>query len=176
MKVHKFAMAVPVAASLLGTCAPVASASPKGGKVRVFVTNQTETKAKILFTGAIGDYGKAISQDANGKVDPNGSFERVTLKQGGFLINATALTKKIDSTKSRINETNCSIAVTATGSGTLGEGTGAYTGIAGKILISVTFAGIAPKTAKGCDLSNNAPTYGLYQSITATGTVRFVTP
>jgi hypothetical protein len=41
------------------------------------------------------------------------------------------------------------------------------------VAITVTFAGIAPKTAKGCNLADNAPTYGGYQSITGTGSVRF---
>ena len=53
------------------------------------------------------------------------------------------------------------------------DGTGAYAGITGKVAITVTFAGIAPKTAKGCNLANNAPTFGQYQSITGTGSVSF---
>ena len=114
-----------------------------------------------------------VSQDANGKVDPNGDFEKVTLKHGGFLVDATALNKKLSSAKPTVNKTNCSFAFTGTGPTTVEHGTGAYTGITGKVAITVTFAGIAPKTAKGCDLANNAPTHGVYQSITGTGSVSF---
>jgi hypothetical protein len=85
----------------------------------------------------------------------------------------TALNKKLNSAKPTINKTNCSVEFTGTGPTTVGDGTGAYAGITGKVAITVTFAGIAPKTAKGCNLADNAPTYGGYQSITGTGSVSF---
>jgi hypothetical protein len=174
MRVGKLAMAVGVSSCLLGAGATALAAStPKGGKIRVFVTNTSETKGKILITGAIGDYGTTVSQDANGKADPNGNFEKVTLKHGGFLVDGTALNKKLNSAQPTINKTNCSVAFTGTGPTTVGDGTGAYAGITGKVAITVTFAGIAPKTAKGCNLADNAPTYGGYQSITGTGSVSF---
>ena len=86
-RVRNIAIAVAISACLAGTTAAVAAATQSGGKIRLYVTYQTATKDKALFTGAIGDYGKAISQDANGKVDRNGTYEKVTLKQGGFVIN-----------------------------------------------------------------------------------------
>ena len=142
----------------------------------MFLTYQTPTKEKILITGAIADYGTAISQDKNGKVDPNGNFEKVTLKHGGFMIDATALTKAIQKqfSKEPINPTNCSLALTGTGPSTIETGTGAYAGISGKLKITLTVAGIAPKTNKGrCNLSTSAPFYGQYQGVTATGSVSF---
>jgi hypothetical protein len=174
MKAGKLAIAVGVTGCLVAA-GPVALAAsvPKGGKIRIFVTNTSDTKGKILITGAIGDYGTTVSQDANGKADPNGAFEKVTLKHGGFMVDATALNKKLSSAKPTINTANCSVAFTGTGSGTIEDGTRAYAGISGKVSITVTFAGIAPKTAKGCNLADNAPTYGAYQSITGSGTVRF---
>ena len=58
MRVGKLAMAVGVTACLLGAGpAALAASTPRGGKIRVFVTNTPATKAKILITGAIGDYG-----------------------------------------------------------------------------------------------------------------------
>jgi hypothetical protein len=174
MRVGKLAMAVGVSSCLLGAgTTALAASTPKGGKIRVFVTNTSDTKGKILITGAIGDYGTTVSQDANGKVDPNGDFEQVTLKHGSFLVDGTALNKKLNSAKPTINKSNCSIAFTGTGPTTVEDGTGAYAGITGKVAITVTFAGIAPKTAKGCNLAGNAPTYGGYQSITGTGSVSF---
>jgi hypothetical protein len=173
MRVGKLAMAVGVTACLLGAgSAALAASTPKGGKIRVFVTNTSATKAKITITGAIGDYGTTVSQDANGKVDPNGDFHKVSLKHGGFIVDATALNKKL-SANPTLNKTNCSFSFSATGPTKVEKGTGAYKGITGKVAITVTFAGIAPKTATGCNLSDNAPTFGEYQSTTGTGSVSF---
>jgi hypothetical protein len=174
MRVGKLAMAVGVSTCLLGAGATALAASPpKGGKIRVFVTNTSATKGKILITGAIGDYGTTVSQDANGKTDPNGNFEKVTLKHGGFLVDGTALNKKLNSGGPTINKTNCSFTFGGSAPTTIEDGTGAYTGITGKVTITLTFAGLAPKTAKGCNLANNAPTFGAYQSITGIGSVSF---
>ena len=174
MRVAKLATAVGATACLLGAgSVAVAASSPKGGKIRVFVSTKSATKSKILVTGAIGDYGTTVSQDANGKVDPNGAFQKVTLQHGGFVVNATALNKKLNHLKPTINKTNCSIVFAGSARTTVGHGTGAYKGISGTVTITVTFAGIAPKTAKGCNLAPNAPTRGGYQSITGTGSVSF---
>ena len=174
MRVGKLAAAVGATACLLGVGSVALAASPpKGGKVRVFVTNTSPTKAKMLVTGAIGDYGTTISEDANGKVDPNGNFEKVKLKHGGFVVNTTALNNKLSHSKPAFNKSNCSVVISGTAPVTLSGGTGAYRGIAGTIRITVTFAGIVQRTAKGCSTSPNAPTHGQYQSITGTGTVSF---
>ena len=176
-RVGKLATAVGATAVLLGAGSVALAASPasqpKGGKVRVFVTNTSPTKGKILITGAIGDYGTNVSEDANGKVDPNGNYEKVKLRHGGFIVNTTALNKKLSHLVPTVNKTNCSIVVSGRGPVTVGSGTRSYAGISGKVTITVTFAGIAKKTAKGCDFAENAPTRGQYQSITGTGSVSF---
>jgi hypothetical protein len=176
MRVGKLAAVVGVTACALGAgsvalAAATPAATPQGGKIRVFVTNTSDTNGKILITGAIGDYGTTVSEDANGKPDPNGNFEKVTLKQGGFIVNGTALNKKLDHAKPTTNKANCSFSFTGTGPTTIGDGTGAYAGIFGKVAITVTFAQISAKTAKGCSMKGN----GLagYQSITGTGSVSF---
>jgi hypothetical protein len=174
MRFRKLATVVGVTACALGAgSTALAASSQQGGKIRVFVTNTSATKGKILSTGAIGDFGTTITEDANGKPDPNGNFQKVKLKHGGFLVNGTALNKKIDHAKPTFNRSNCSISFSGTGPATIGGGTGAYAGITGKVTITVTFAGIAPKTAKGCNLGQNAKIAGQYQSITGSGTVSF---
>ncbi len=175
MKVRRIALSVGLTACVLGTgsAAVAAPTTPTAGKIRVFATDTTETKGKIVVTGVIGDYGTLVSEDANGKVDPNGNFEKVTLKHGGFLVDGTALNKKLNSTKPTINTTDCAFSFIGTGPTTIEDGTGAYAGITGHVAITVTFAGIAPKTAKGCNLADNAPTYGAYSSITGVGSVSF---
>jgi hypothetical protein len=173
MRVGKLAAVVGVTACALGAgSAAVAAATPQGGKIRVFLTVASQTKSRIVITGAIGDYGTALSVNANGKVDPSGNFEKVTLKQGGFLVNGTALNKKLDHTKPTINASNCSFVFSGSAPTTISDGTGAYAGITGKIAITLTFAAIAPKTANGCNFKSNKVTGG-YQSITGTGSVSF---
>jgi hypothetical protein len=174
MRVGKLAAVVGVTACALGVgSVALAASTPQGGKIRVFVTNTSATKGKILITGAIGDYGTTISEDANGKTDPNGNFEKVTLKQGGFLVNATGLNNKLNHAKPTINRANCSIVFSGTGPATIGNGTGAYAGITGNVAITITFGGIAPKTAKGCNFGQNAKIGGAYQSITGSGSVSY---
>jgi hypothetical protein len=173
MKLGKLTMTVGATACLLGGGnAALAASSSVGGKIRVFVTNTSQTKGKILITGAIGDYGTTVSQDANGKVDPNGNFEKVTLKQGGFIVDGTGLNNALNHAKPTINKANCSFVFAGTGPTTISDGTGAYAGITGKVAITLTFAGITPKTAKGCNFKSNKVGGG-YQSITGTGSVSF---
>lgn len=174
MRGAKLGIAIGVTACLLSAGqAALGASTQKGGKIRVFVTNTSATKGNITVTGAIGDYGTTVSQDANGKVDPNGDFQKVTLKHGGFIVDATALNKKLNGAAPTVNTTTCSVVFTGTAPTTVEDGTGAYAGITGTVAITLTFAGIAPKTAKGCNLSNNAPVFGQYESITGTGSVSF---
>jgi hypothetical protein len=175
MRAGKVAAAVGATACVLGGgSVALAASSPKGGKINIYVTPKTSIKDQVLVTGAIGDYGTAISQNAKGKPSPNGTFENVRLKQGGFIVNATGLNNKISKAKPKINKTTCSVVFKVTGPAAVGDGRGAYKGISGNLKITVTFAGVAPKTAKGCNLSSNAPLHGMYQSITGSGTVKFI--
>ncbi len=174
MNVRRIALSAGLTTCLLGagSTALAASATPSPGKIRVFLTGVSDTKADITITGAIGDHGTGISEDANGKVDANGNFEKVTLKQGGFRIDATVLDKKSTQAfeHTPINPANCSLAVTATGSTIIEDGTGAYAGITGKVTVTFVFAGAFPKTAKGCDMSSDPITY---QGGTGSGSVSF---
>jgi hypothetical protein len=174
MRVVKLATVVGVTACVLGAGSAALGASPtqQGGKIRVFVTSATSNREPIVVTGAIGDYGTSVMQNANGKVNPNGGFVKVTLQHGGFIVNATALNKKLNSGKPTVNQSNCSIVFSGSGSTTIGDGTGAYAGITGTLKITYTFAGIAPKTAKGCNFNSNK-VGGAYTSITGSGSVSF---
>jgi hypothetical protein len=177
MRIIKSATVVGATLCMLGAgSVAMADSTPSKGPIRMFFTYQTPVKEKILITGAVADYGMAISADANGKANPNGNFEKVTLKKGGFVLNLSALTKSIQKQfkKEPINRSNCSLALSGTGPGTIetGTGTGAYANISGSLRITLTVAGIAPKTKKGqCNLSTPAPFSGEYQAVTATGSV-----
>jgi hypothetical protein len=167
MRIIKSATVVGATLCMLGAgSVAMADSTPSKGPIRMFFTYQTPVKEKILITGAV----------ANGKANPNGNFEKVTLKKGGFVLNLSALTKSIQKQfkKEPINRSNCSLALSGTGPGTIetGTGTGAYANISGSLRITLTVAGIAPKTKKGqCNLSTPAPFSGEYQAVTATGSV-----
>ncbi len=161
-----------------GSVALAAGSTPSPGKIRVFVTQVNNTKSKVLVTGAIGDYGTGVSTDKNGKADPNGAFEKITLKQGGFLVDTTGFQKALNHLVPQINKATCSMVFSGSGPGTLENGTGQYKGIGGRLTISVTFAGIAPRFTSGakkgqCNLGQNVQPFGAYQAITATGNVTF---
>jgi hypothetical protein len=153
--------------------------APAGGKINVFVTPQLNgPKGQIVITGAIGDYGKTLSVDKNGKTDTNGAYEKVTLQQGSFLVSATKLDAKLNHLKPTVNTATCSVSATASGPVSLSNGTGLYTGISGNLSITVTFAFIGPRFSSGphkgqCNNSNNAPALAQYQSIAGSGTVSF---
>ncbi len=150
-------------------------AGATSGTVSVWSVQKIEgAKAPIIFTGAIGDYGTAISQDKNGKVDANGSYVKMALKKGTFFANAVSLNNVLNGANPTYNQTNCSGSFTGAGPVTLYGGTGAYAGITGTIQVSVTFAFVDPKKANGkCNTSENANPLVSYSTITGSGTVSY---
>jgi hypothetical protein len=181
MRVVKVALGVAATMSLLGPATVALGASaPAGGKVNVFVTplSANGPKARIVVTGAIGDYGTALSVTKSGKAAANGAYEKITLQQGSFLVNATKLNAKLNHLKPTVNTATCSVSATGTGPVTVSDGAGLYAGISGTLQITVKFAFVGPRLSSGphkgqCNESNNAPSLAQYQSITGSGTVRF---
>jgi hypothetical protein len=183
MRVTKPALGVAATLSLsllIPATVAFGASAPAGGNVNVFVTplSANGPKANIVVTGAIGDYGTALSVDKNGKTDTNGNYEKVTLQQGSFLVNATKANAKFNHPKATVNTATCSVSATATGPVTLSSGTGLYAGISGTLQITVRFAFIGPRLSSGphkgqCNESNNAPSLAQYQSITGSGRVSF---
>jgi hypothetical protein len=166
--------------SLLIPAAVAFGASPPaGGKVNVFVTQSpNSSKGTIVVTGAIGDYGKTVNVDKSGKPDANGSYVKITLQQGSFLVNSTKLNAKLNHLNPKFNAATCSVAASGTGPVSLSNGTGLYTGISGNLQITVTFAFVGPRFSSGphkgqCNGNNNARPLAQYQSITGSGTVSF---
>lgn len=150
------------------------SSHPAGGLVRVFATPGNGASGKIVLTGAIGDYGKTLNVNGAGKPDSNGSFVKITLHKGSFVVNSAALNKKLNSLKPTFNKNTCSAALVATSPVTLSDGQGLYKGISGKIMISVSFAIVGPRLANGqCNPSNNAKPLAQYQAIIGSGRVSF---
>jgi hypothetical protein len=177
MRMMKVALVAAILASLavLGSTALAATHS---GRVQVFVPNPEGTKAKILFTGVIGDYGTTVEVNKQGKVDPNGNFQKVTLTNGGFWVDTPALTKKYGTLKPTINPSTCSLLFSVSAPTKVSRGTGAYKAIKGTVTITSTFAGIAPRFKTGakkgqCNFSNNANPLSQYDTITGVGRVSY---
>ncbi len=105
---------------------------PAGGAVYVHATGNNGPAGTIVFTGAIGDYGKTLSVDKNGKTDNNGNFVKITLHQGTFEVNSTALNAKTNHAQPVFNKTTCSFHLSGTGPVNFFNGTGLYKGNQGE--------------------------------------------
>jgi len=158
---------------LLGASGGFAANMPAGGTVRIFVVpGKSQGQGTIVLAGAIGDYGKTH------KVNKNGIGEAV-LQKGTFQVNLAGIQKKLNNSKPIIlDKTTCSYVFGATAPVTLLNGTGAYKGISGTLMLTETFAGYGPfyksGTHKGqCNTSNNATPLAQYGSVQGVGTVKF---
>jgi len=170
---------VAVATALITGSAFGASAQspPTGGPVYVHVTAGNGAQP-IVITGAIGDYGTTRNIDKNGTPNDNGNFAKITLKKGTFEANLTLLNAKQNKTQPRFNKTTCSGTYgPATAPVTLFNGTGLYTGISGKVNITLNFGFITPVYKNGphkgeCNMGNVQP-LAQWFTIGGQGIVRF---
>jgi hypothetical protein len=87
-------LAALVAGVLVG---PAAAAAPAGGPIELWASAGNNGAQHIVFVGAIGDYGSALNVNKNGKPNPNGNYIKVRLKNGTFMIDATAMNNAINS-------------------------------------------------------------------------------
>ncbi len=182
-RVAKAAFGIAVLGNLLFSGASAVGAAtlraPAGGAVKIFATvSGNGLSGPILFVGAIGDYGKYLTVDQNGKADVNGNFVKITLKKGAFEVNSTTLNAAANKMQPAVNATTCSGSISVTDPVTLLDGVGMYKGIAGTVNITETFAFVLPTFTSGakkgqCNESNNSQPIAQYGSITGAGTVTF---
>lgn len=182
MRAVKLVLAGAILASMLVVASvALAARPPKPGKINVYVTPRPDNSGAgtIVITGAIGDYGKTQSIDKNGKKDPNGTLQKISLKQGTFVVDVTSLDKKLAKAPANINAATCSANFSVTAPSSLSQGTGLYFGIGGTVKITATFAAIASRYTSGakkgqCNFSNNSAPAAQYTQITGVGSVTFV--
>jgi hypothetical protein len=75
---------------------------------------------------------------------------KVTLKQGTFEIDATALNKKMANPRPQVqSDVTCSIAASGSGLVRLFNGTGLYQGISGSANVTMTFTGVGGRYYSG---------------------------
>jgi len=152
---------------------------PAGGSVKVFATPEGNgLHTSVLFTGAIGDHGQALTINKDGKANANGNYVKVTLRQGTFELNSTALNAKANKTQPTGNAATCSGSLAVTGPISIFGGTGLYAGIGGTLTVTVTFAFEGPRYTSGakkgqCNESNSAEPVAQYSSIVGAGSVKF---
>jgi hypothetical protein len=145
------AAAVALAGSLALTGTAVAGTSPAtarakaGGKTNIFMysINSDGAYFQAVVSGAIGDYGTAVSVYPDGKVDPEHNSEmEVELAHGSFRLEIAGLDKMLVEQASHepIYPATCSdffrlsvpVPIVA------GSGTGSYRGIAGTFAMTLT--------------------------------------
>jgi len=162
-------------AALLGGGTALGANASAPGEISLFSHPTTSgTSGTVLIVGAIGDSGRYLASDRNGKPDPQGSYVKVVLKKGTFEINVAALTDKL---KSR-DAATCSAIFSGSSTAAVLRGTGLYAGIRGTLRTSELHALLASRYTSGknkgqCKLGGNARPIAEYNSFSATGNVSF---
>jgi hypothetical protein len=178
---HRFASAGAALAALAtaGVLIGPAAAAPAGGQIAFSGSADNGGSQKMVFVGAIGDYGTAISVDKNGKVDSNGNFVKMKLKKGTFQLDVTDLNKTLQNPKPQIaSDVTCSATFTGTAPVTFLKGTGLYKGISGTANVTLTFSGVGSRYKSGpkkgqCNHAEDASPRASFGFVTGQGTVTF---
>jgi hypothetical protein len=182
--VSMFAIAAVAGALLLGGCGSAATKTPAGGSAAattptagatVHLTDYSDSDgatSTVILTGAVGDFGKAVSIYPNGTINPQHNSElRLALARGSFRISVADLDKQIVSAFRQFpsNTSTCSGTVTATGATPIvaGSGTGSYKGIRGNFNLTATIDEVVSKST--CNASS--PFLAEAIVITGSGTV-----
>jgi len=132
--------------------------------------------ATVVLSGAIGDFGAAVTVLPNGKVDPEHSSQlKLALTQGSFRIVIGRLHAKLVNAlgHATYNLKTCSghVAVTGTAPVVAGSGTGAYKGISGSFTLTITGNEVDAKP--GCQPFSGSPLLAQTIFIAGSGAVSF---
>jgi len=115
--------------------------------------NSDGPRFRALLTGAVGDWGPAVSVHPDGSIDPEHTSQlKLNLRHGSFRLGIAALDRRIVQAYQHWpeNPSTCSgtIAVRATLPVIANSGTGAYRGITGSLRATAT---ISEVDAHPCD-------------------------
>jgi hypothetical protein len=123
-----------------------------GGKanIMIYAINSDGPHFRTIVTGAVGDYGPAVSVYPNGKIDPEHNSEmKLKLAHGSFRLRIAALDKKFVKAASHdpTYPGTCStfVKVTSTTPIVAGSGTGSYRGISGSFQVTATADEVHPR-------------------------------
>jgi hypothetical protein len=94
--------------------ATTARSVPVASAVQIYAPQSGDgIHGTVVVTGAIGDYGKTVSIDQDGKTDANGNYVKVTLQKGTFEINSTAANAVFNKLQPTVDKATCSAAASA---------------------------------------------------------------
>jgi hypothetical protein len=150
------------------------SGTPAGGRIQLFVQpSQKQGNGKVLFTGAVGDYGSSHSVTSDGK-----KIATATLTKGTIKLDLTAVAKKANDVTPTVDAATCSASVTVSAAAPIISGTGLYAGIHGTVKITESFGFIGSTYNSGskkgqCNMSNSAPTCAQMATVYGSGKVSF---
>ena len=172
MRIAVCMLVAAVGTMLIGVGANASGMMPKGGPIRIYVVpGNGQGNGTIVVVGAIGDYGKTTKQV--------GGFGKALLHKGTFRVNLKAISKALNNTKPLVeSQTTCTFVISATAPAAISNGTGAYKGISGTIMLTETFAAYGPYYTTGahkgkCNTSNNATPTAQWGAVTGVGTVKY---
>jgi hypothetical protein len=131
-------------AAACASAATVSGGAVRGGTVHFsgFSKNSDGPDFTVVLSGAVGDYGPAVSVHPDGTVDPEHMSQlSLRLKKGSFRLHIARLDKAIVAVTSRWKRTRtCSFHATVTAPTPVvaGSGTGLYRGVKGSLTMTVT--------------------------------------
>jgi hypothetical protein len=151
VKKLKIAATAMLAAAVAVGCASApsraAGSAPAGqaetARIVVWSVNSDGPDFRAIATGAVGDYGPAVTVLPNGTVDPEHTSElELNLAQGSFRLSIAELAYEFSHVVEHwpYDRATCSIHGTVTGTAPVvaGSGTGAYRGITGTFTLTIS--------------------------------------
>lgn len=131
------------AASSGTTAAAPTTAATHTAHLMVYSINSDGPDFRAIVTGAIGDYGPAVTVFPSGQADPSHTHDlELKLTRGSFKLSIAELDKKFIAVTSHepIYPRTCSDFMTASAPMAIvpGSGTGAYRGISGRFTVTIT--------------------------------------
>jgi hypothetical protein len=125
------------------TSAAAPAAARDNAHLMVYSINSDGPDFRAIVTGAIGDYGPAVTVFPNGQVDPSHTHDlELKLTRGSFKLSITELDQRFVAvtTHEPIYPRTCSDYMTASAPMDIvpGSGTGAYRGISGRFAVTIT--------------------------------------
>jgi hypothetical protein len=130
-------------ASAADTSAAAPATAGGTAHIMAYSINSDGPDFRVIVTGAIGDYGPAVTVYPDGKVDPSHTHDlELKLTHGSFKLSLTELDNRFVAVTSHepIYPHTCSDHMTATAAMPIvaGSGTGAYRGISGRFDVTIT--------------------------------------
>ncbi len=168
---------VALAALTVSGSAAAASGTAKSGKIELWVlpSSTSSTSAahpgKVIFTGAIGDYGNALKVNAAGKATKKGAYRLLDLKKGTMLVDIAKFQQAEKKASPAVDLATCSYFGSVSAPVTIVSGTGTYHGITGSVTLTARYGAVGATKNGKCTTKTTTPALATYFSITGSGTV-----